>query len=198
MKQFNNYDNARKNAEFTGSARLPEGAYVCKILAVKFENGEAGFSDRIALQFDIAEGDQKDFFRTQYENNPNEDKKWKGSVRIYCPKDDGTEKDQWTANAFAKWMAAFEKSNNGYRWEWDENTLKGLVVGIVFGSTGTRINGKDIVYTEPRFAVDVDAVRKGNAPSAKFKAKGDYGKDAPVNSDGFMAIPETASDEIPF
>lgn len=63
MKQFNGFDEAKKAAQFTASAKLPEGAYVAKILGVKFEEGQNGLSDRIAIQFDIAEGEYKDFSR---------------------------------------------------------------------------------------------------------------------------------------
>lgn len=36
MKRFNGYDDAKKQAESVGAPKLPEGAYVCKILAVKY------------------------------------------------------------------------------------------------------------------------------------------------------------------
>lgn len=203
MKAFSNYDSAKKAAEATALPKLPAGAYICKILAVKFENGENGYSDRIAIQFDIAEGDYKDFFKKNYEANTAEDKKWKGSTRIYVPTDDGSEKDGWTKNTFAKWTTAFEKSNNGYSWDWDENKWKGLKVGIVFGETGTVIDGKQIVYTESRFPVATDSVSDGTAPVAKFKAKNGYTGNPDDNGagtagDGFFNIPAGTDEEIPF
>ena len=67
MKAFNGFDEAKKAAQYSGGAQLPAGAYVCKILNVKFENGTNGSSDMIAIQFDIAEGEQKDFFKNQYD-----------------------------------------------------------------------------------------------------------------------------------
>lgn len=192
MKQFNGFDEAKENAKNMGGAKLPAGAYVCKILGVKFQEGVNGNSDSIAIQFDITEGDQKDFFKTQYENNTSEDKKFKGKTSVYCPKDDGTEKDNWTKNAFAKWVNAFEDSNSGYSWDWDEKKWKGLTVGIVFGETGTVIDGKEIVYTEPRFACAAQVVREGKAPEAKFKSKNGYGENKPVQSnDGFMNVSST-------
>lgn len=200
MKQFGNYEEAKKSAQATGTMKLPVGAYVCKILSVKYETFDWG--DVIALAFDIIEGDQKGFFRTQYDNNQNEDKKWKGSVRINVPKDDGSEQDGWTKRSFAGWVDAFEKSNAGYLWDWDEKKWKDKVVGIVFGETGAVINGRDVVFTEARFAVEADKVRKGTAPEAKFKARKGYPSGnnggAASDQDGFLSVPAGTDEEIPF
>jgi hypothetical protein len=199
MKQFNGYSDAKKQAQATGGAKLPAGAYVCKVLGVRYEEGMNGNSDRLVLQFDITEGEQKDFYKEQYEANTSEDKKWKGVVRIYVPNDDGSEKDGWTKKSFAGWIDAIEKSNSGYSWNWDEQTLKNKEVGIVFGETGTVIDGKNIVYTEPRFGIEVEKVRSGKAPMAKFKSKNGYGtlKAAP-NDDDFMTIKDGVEEEVPF
>ena len=63
MKKFSNYDDAKKAAQNTGGAKLPAGAYVCKIMGVRYEEGQDGKSDVLVLQFDITEGEQKDFFK---------------------------------------------------------------------------------------------------------------------------------------
>ena len=196
MKKFSNYDDAKKAAQNTGGAKLPAGAYVCKIMGVRYEEGQDGKSDVLVLQFDITEGDQKDFFKKQYEANTADDKKWKGSIRIYVPTDDGSEKDSWTKRSFAGWIDAVEKSNSGYSWAWDENTLKNKSIGIVFGETGTVINGKNVVYTEARFGVDVEKVRSGKAPEAKFKTRNGYS--AKPQEDDFMTVPDNSAEEIPF
>lgn len=196
MKQFGNYEDAKRLAQATGSAKLPEGAYICKVLGVRYENGVNNAQDRIILQFDIAEGEYKDFFKKQYEGNSDEDKKWKGKVNIFIPKDDGTEQDNWTKRTFAGWTNAIEESNPGYSWDWDETKWKGKILGIVFGITGTKINGKSVTYTEARFATSVQKIKDGTAPTAKFKTK----KGFSVNSsnDDFMSIPGNAEEEIPF
>ena len=168
-------------------------------MGVRYEDGQDGKSDLIVLQFDITEGEHKDFFRKQFETNTDEDKKWKGVVRIYVPRDDGSEKDGWTKRAFAGWIDAFEKCNPGYMWDWDEGKLKGKTVGIVFGETGTVISGKEIKYTEPRFGIDVARVRDGSAPAAKFKAKNGYGKGVPQeDDDDFMTLSPEIEEKLPF
>lgn len=203
MKKFSGYDEAKEAAKNMGGERLPVGAYVCEIKNVKYVTGENGNSDRIDILFDIADGDHKDFFKNQYDANTSEDKKWKGRKSIYVPKDDGSEKDGWTKNSFAKWVNGFEDSNPGYKWDWKEDKWKGLKVGIIFGETGTVIEGKEILYTEPRFACDIKKVKDGSAPKAKFVAKNGYTgtkKNNTTSDSGseFMNIPEGEAEEIPF
>ena len=208
MKAFSGYDEAKEAAKYTAGERLPIGAYVCKILNVQYVEGTEDKSDYIEILFDIIEGDYKGFFKTQYDANTAEDKKWKGRKMIYIPKDDGTERDEWTKNAFAKWTNAFEDSNTGYKWDWKESKWKGLKVGIVFGETGTVIDGREIVYTEPRFACPDFKVENGTAPKAKFVAKKGFtgtkvnsnkSDDTPTpGSEEFMKVPEGKEEEIPF
>ena len=131
MKSFNGYDDAKKAAQVSALAKLPVGAYVCKVKEVRYESLDWG--DKIVLAFDIHEGEYKDFFAKQFEANTSEDKKWKGKVNIFVPKDDGSEKDGYTKRSFAGWTDSFEKSNKGYSWDWDEKKWKNKLVGIVFG-----------------------------------------------------------------
>lgn len=207
MKQFNGYAQAQENAKRTEGSRLPAGAYVCQIKNVQYVAGENGYSDRIDILFDITEGEYKDFFKKQYDSNTSEEKKWKGRKSIYVPKDDGSQKDEWTKNSFAKWTNGFEDSNEGYKWDWHEEKWKSLFVGIVFGDTGTVIDGKEIVYTEPRFACDVKAVRTGTAAKAKFVAKNGYtgngssdsgSGSAASSTNDFLNVADGVVEEIPF
>lgn len=203
MKQFNGFAEAQEAAKYSGSERLPVGAYECQIKNVQYVTGENGNSDRIDVLFDIAAGDYKDFFKKKYDADESEDKKWKGRKSIYVPRDDGSERDGWTKNTFAKWTNAFEDSNKGYKWDWKEEKWKGLNVGIVFGETGTVIEGREILYTEPRFPVSIDKVRDGSAPAAKFVAKNGYTgtKQNTSNNSGsedWMKVPEGKDEEIPF
>ena len=201
MKQFNGYDSAREKANFTGSAQLPVGGYVAKVIDVKYVDGQNGSSDRIVVAFDIEEGEYKGFFKKQFEENTQEDKKWKGKASIYVPNDDGTERDEWTRNAFARWTAAFEDSNNGYHWDWQEKKWKGLYIGVIYGEVGTVIEGKNVKYNECRFPASVDAIRKGNFKLPKLKKKNGYSEDAPTASnvpDEFVSIPDGTPEEIPF
>ena len=55
--------------------QLPKDAYVIKILSAKVARTSTGL-DQIVIAFDIAEGEYKDFYKSMYDRNQNEDKKW--------------------------------------------------------------------------------------------------------------------------
>lgn len=83
-----------KQAEATSFSELPKlqpGGYVVKILNIKVEPTDWG--SRLAIQFDIAEGEFKGFFDKLYKATPDEweNKKWKGSMRLSIPHDTGDE-----------------------------------------------------------------------------------------------------------
>lgn len=200
MKQFNGLTEAQEQAKAVGGQKLPSGAYVCRILGVKFQEGTDGKSDSIAIQFDIEEGEYKGFFKKQYEESTIEDKKYKGKTTIYCPRDDGSEKDGWTKRNFAGWINALEDSNPGYAWDWDENKWKNKVLGIVFRETGTVINGNAVVYTEAAFGCDAQLVRDGKAPIAKFKEREGYKEAiaAATQPTDFVNIPDNIAEELPW
>ena len=112
---------------------------------------------------------------------------------------DGSQQDQWTKNTFAKWTNSLEDSNDGYKWDWDETKWTGKKIGLVFGETGTNIDGKDIVYTECRYPVSVEAVKTGKAGEAKFKAKAGYGQStAGSGATDFVNVPDGIDEELPF
>ena len=202
MKVFQGYDKAKEAAQRAGSSRLPKGAYVCKILDVKYEEGKGGTNDFLKVQFDITEGEYAGFFKKRYEEDDSENKKFKGQTTIWIPADDGSEKDGYTKNTFAKWTTALEESNEGYKWDWDEKKWKDKAIGIVFGETGTVIEGKEIVYTDTRYPVSVEKVRTGKAGEAKFKSKNGYtgnGSSGSSNSStDFVNLPLDADEELPF
>lgn len=207
MRAFNGFDDAKKAAQASGIGRLPAAGYVCKILGVAYDAGTDGKSDVLTIQFDICEGEHADYFRKQYEANTSEDKKWKGVKRIYIPTDDGSERDGWTKKTFAGWIAAVEESNPGYAWDWDEKKLKGKTVGIVFGETGTVIDGKEIVYTEARFGASVEKIRSNDYPLAKFLKKNGYtgngvssaqSAQSGNNVPDFLQVSDSELDSLPF
>ncbi len=200
MKQFNGFEDAQKNARYTGSAKLPEGAYVANIMNVKYVPGENGNSDRIDIQFDIADGEYKGFFKKQYEENTQEDKKWKGKTSVYVPSDDGSERDGWTKNTFAKWTNALEDSNSKYKWDWDESKWKSLKVGLMFALTGNVIEGKEVTYTEVRYPLSVEEAKKPDIKIPAIKKRNGYtgnSSSAPVDN-SFVNVPDGVEEEIPF
>lgn len=199
IKKFNDYETTQS---YSNSTRLPEGGYVLKIENVRHEPGQNGNSDRIEVLFDVLEGEQKAFFRSNYESQTGEDKKWKGRTTIYCPKDDGSEQDKWTKRRFKTIMEHFEDSNSGYTWNWDEQSLKGRLIGGIFGEINTVIEGKQISYTGLRFTETVENIRNGKfkVPDPQYKnGATQTGKTSVQKTDenGFVNV-SAGEEEIPF
>jgi hypothetical protein len=70
-------------------------------------------------------------------------------------------------------MLALEDSNKGYRWDWNENSLKGLVSGALFRDKEYEYNGKTGFFTECFKLMDVEKIRTGNfkTPEPKTLSK---------------------------
>lgn len=166
MQAFKSYETAK--APVQGGERLPAGGY---ILVIKNAE-EVALSDggrKLRISFDIAEGEYKGFYADNYRAQRDEDKKWKGNYDAFVPKEDGSEKDGWTANAFKGTTTAIEESNSGYHWDWDETKLKGKTVGGVFGNKEYEINGNRGFYTDCRFLTSVENIRSGKFKLPKDK-----------------------------
>lgn len=164
MKAFNGY-----KAKKQGGAReiLPAGGYVAKILNAEEKRYDWG--DVLLISFDISEGERTGFFNKDYQENANEDKKWRGTYRLPIPKDDGSERDDWTKNTFGGAMWAIEESNLGYAWSWDEKTLKGKTVGVLFRNKEWEMNGNTGWTTECCKLESADDIRNGKFRMPKDK-----------------------------
>lgn len=199
MKPLKGYAQAQA---YSDNERLPVGGYVLKILDVKYRDDIRG--DVITLSFDIAEGEYKDFFARNYKAQTGEDKRWKGVYRLYVPKDDGSEQDAWTMRRFKTAIVNFEESNPGYHWNWDEQTLKGKLIGALFNNKEYELEGRHGFFTNCHSLVQAEKIRSGRfkVPDdtlLKKKMPSEYPAGAVPMGDGFMNIPDSVEDEgLPF
>lgn len=193
IKQYNGAKAQRRSG---GREILPAGGYVAKILDAKVEHQtyrDGTSADKLIVSFDIAEGNFIGFFKKDYNENTNEDKKWRGVYRLTIPKDDGSERDSWSKNTFNNFIYALEDSNPGYSWDWNEAMLKGKMIGVLFREEEWEYNGSTGMTTRC-YAVDaVSAIHEGKYKIAKPKLlKKDNAYPAPT--------PESVEDdgELPF
>lgn len=159
-----------KQAEATSFSELPKlqpGGYVVKILNIKVEPTDWG--SRLAIQFDIAEGEFKGFFDKLYKATPDEweNKKWKGSMRLSIPHNTGDEtKFKKSLGYFKSQIQAFENSNANLHIDcerdWDENVLKGKLVGALFNEKEWEKDGKTGWFTQCKRFVSANDIRSGN------------------------------------
>lgn len=178
---------------FEAQEKLPIGGYVLKIIKTKIETYSWG--QVLVLAFDIAEGEYTGFYQKNFDAQQN-DKKWKGTHRINLPKNDGSEKDEWSIKTLKSRMTAVEASNDGYVWNWDENSLVGKLVGGLFGNKEYEMDGKRGFYTDCRAFCSVERIRTGNftIPSDKLLNSNTNTANTAL-PEGFQAITD---DDIPF
>jgi len=180
----------------TDRAKLPVGAYVCKVKQTAIQQNSYG--DQLAILFDIAEGDHKDFYSRDFQQNPNPEKKWRGVIRVWLPKDDGSDKDEKTKRLFKGMVTSFEESNPGFHWNWDESTLVGKTIGIIYRNEEWEYNGRSGWSVKPLRCMSAGKVRSGDFTIPENKPlRGDaydVGYSAPANN-GMTAVSDP---DLPF
>jgi len=193
IKKFKDYATTQSYGEYK---QLPKGGYVIKVLGVDLNENSVG--QYVTLHCDIEEGEYKNFFADDYRNQQSEDKKWHCNYFINVPKDDGSERDNWTKRRFKTIIEAFEDSNIGYHFDWDEQKLKGLLIGGLFnireyekrdGSIGSATNLAQLCKVSN---ILNDTYKLPNDKLLQKKPA------VATDKDRFLSIPEGEDSELPF
>lgn len=193
IRKPNNWNEVQ---EFTDRQKLPVGAYVCKIKQVRIQDNS--FGSQLAMLFDISEGEYTDYFKKEFDSNTAQDKKWRGVLRVWLPKDDGSDKDEMTKRSFKGMVTAFEKSNLGYQWDWNENSLVGKTVGILFRNEEWDYNGKHGWAVRPFRAISSISVREEDFTLPKDKPLSNSQISAPAYPNPNNGYTEVEDEELPF
>lgn len=153
---------------------LPAGGYEAVILGAKVDKTENG-KEFLAIPVDITAGEFKDYFRQQFENSTFDDKKWKGIVKYFLPVNDGSKGDNFKKGMIKAMANALEASNMGYKWDWNEQNLKGKTIGIMvrdkeydfIDRQGTRRHGFSPEVFE---LVPLEIIQKGefSVPESRY------------------------------
>lgn len=104
---------------------LPIGAYECKIInAVENRNDQSG-KTTLKVMIDIANGEFKDYFKKRYDSNTAIDRKWDNNATKYLSFEGEN------TSYFKGFITCVENSNVGYKWNWEESTLRDKkIVGV--------------------------------------------------------------------
>lgn len=159
MKPINNWENIQPPSAIEN---LPAGAYVCELKKVSVCDNRNGNGQHLKFEFDVCEGEFKDFFAKDYRSQNREDKFWSGVLYQNIP-DESDPKYATKAGFFKRVFDYIEASNPGYRWDWNEAALKGKKVGITFGEE-EKMSQRGNVYTvtKAKDIITVESVRSGN------------------------------------
>lgn len=161
IKKFGGYDDIQV---FEGGASIEPGGYELQIIGAKVEK----FSncEILKVAFDIINNDKyAGFYSTRFKSAKAQDPnaKWGGVFDVFIPKDDGTELDGYTKQAFKRFITSVEHSNQGYAWDWNENSLNGKTFGGVFGKEQFEAKDGALKFTvKCRFPRSIESIRSGN------------------------------------
>ena len=190
-----NRNNRRKVFE-----ALPKGAYVIKILSAKMTTSSWG-EEQIAIAYDIAEGEYKDFYKGQFDRNTSEDKKWPIDAIFYLtiPHDGCAD---YVVTNYDSFFADLEDSNNGFVFSGDEKALKGKLIGAKMHIRQTEYNGNVYNHTRMKWSCVADDVRNGKAgrlPNDKLvDSSGTSGNGSLADSYASGGFSNSDDDEISF
>ena len=193
IRKPNNWNEVQ---EFTDRQKLPLGAYVCKIKQVRVQDNS--FGSQLCMLFDISEGEYANYFKKDFDSNTAQDKKWRGLLRVWLPKDDGSDNDEITKRTLKGMTTAFENSNPGYAWDWNENSLVGKTVGILFRNEEWDYNGKNGWAVRPFRAISADTVRNEEYTLPKDKPLKNKQSVAPSYTNPNNGYEEVEDEELPF
>lgn len=158
INEIKGWDSIKSGGDYE---TLEKGGYVVKILNAKQEVSRHG-NEMLVIFFDIKEGEKAGFFKRRYDSQKadNPDAKWQGTYYATLPTEKMTEKGYtFSAQRLKRLAEALEESNVAYKWDWDENKLKGLTVGAVFGREEYEGNdGKRRWSTKVRYFCSQDEI----------------------------------------
>lgn len=173
--------------------RLTASGHICQIKGVENLLSKKGH-EMLSCRLEIHEGSEYDgmFGDRAKTMGPG---KWpnNGILRQIVTNADGT-----TNNRFAQLIHAIEHSNPGYEWKWQEGTLEGKHVGIIFREKEyIRNDGTVGTAVEPFVACSTDRILKGSYSVPAKRTLEDQGITRPGQApDGFTAA--ATEDDLPF
>lgn len=191
MKKPAGYDEAKSSSY--KSKKLPAGAYEVEILnaAVREEYG----IEKLILQIDIASGDYKGYFKSNYDyqfKNPRKGQKakWKGTFKQAT--------SGKSVDYFKSLIKIIEDSNDGYKFDFDEKTLKGKKLGMIFKDKSFfNDDGDEIHYIAADTPLTLDDLYAGNYDIPVTKSD-NPSKQTPKKSTADEMVDDDKEMEIPF
>ena len=174
MQKFDGYDELKVNE---GYEKLKVGGHICKILDAKVveytSQKDNKKYEQLTLKIDIAEPDeQAGYYERRFANDAKTDAlnaKWKGYHKISVPTN---ESEEFIKTNFKRFTTSVEKSNPGYVWNWQENTLIGKIFGGVFGLEEFQNDrGEVIPFSRIRYVRSTENIDKAEIPDVKLVNK---------------------------
>lgn len=163
MKRIDNWDSIEVK-EFGEYEKFELGGKKCKIVNVK--NFTYNGVEKVSLELDVIDGENKGYFQKKYDERPDNAKFWDDGATISFPTDLKEDKDKTYVKGL---ITAIESYNSNYKWNWDEQSLKDKYINVNFSLKEYRGNDGNI-YTKPqvyRYINSKDNFKEDYIPSVR-------------------------------
>ena len=202
MKKIDNWNEIEAKGMDDFKA-LPIGAYECKIINAVDNHHEQSGKTTLKVMVDIASGEYKDYFKKRYDSNTAIDRRWDNNATKYLAFEGEN------TSFFKGFITTVENSNVGYKWNWEESTLRDKKIVGVFqyeeyekqdGTRGIKVRLTKFRSLEKLKEIEVsDSIKMLDGSYVTYD---DYMErkenlSSKVN-DLFGDIPEISSDDLPF
>ena len=191
MKGYADWDNMQEK-EVGEVQRIPAGGYVMRILGAEITMSRNG-NEMLNLALEVNEGEYKDYFAERFEQKKgfNADAKWPCIFRQLTRGN--------SAGYLKRLIGNIERSNQGYSFKannFDENTLKGKLVGFIFRDEEWEYNSKKDFTAKPYASRTVDDIRNKKfevpKPLLLDGSKGDTSATSAATSNGNDMIDQSS------
>jgi len=196
MQKPNNYENTQ-TGDFTPVTLGGHFAVIKNVSERETKNGDPMIV--VSIDFDKKD-EQEGYFTEQFKKDVRPDKKYPNQAVNYIT----TEYQNACTKAFKSFMKAFCESNgideNKIKWGADFATqFKNKKIGVVYGEVEELYNGEVKMRRKIRWFCDYAKASEQTIPDARLLDE----KDRPAattkkSDDGFMNIPDSLDEEIPF
>ena len=197
MNKPSGYDEVRPSGDFTPINLGGHYAVIKKVEEKESKTGKA----MIVVYYDFDTKDsQPAYFMNEFRNDVRPEKKWPFAGSKYIMQADYNVPNK-VSRDFKTFCTCVEKSNN-YSIQWGDNwgeQFKNKKIGVVFGEVESEYNGKIYKRHEPRWFCNIDKVESANVPAPKT-FNGAHSNSAPQtgNTNGFINVPDSAVEDVPF
>ena len=177
---------------FDGSfEQMTPGGHICRITGARVETNSYG-SEQLVLALDVQEGGKYDGYYAKLfkdRQSQNQNAKWPCVFRQFTMTSDGS-----ASPYFKGLIKCVEESNLGYKWNWQEATLRDKMIGVIFREEEFEAQDGTIKTTiRPAFIRTVARIREGvDVPEIK-RLNGKTGNS--LTNAGFTQVDD---EELPF
>lgn len=161
MTRFENWNEI--TATESSNVKLPAGTYKCRIVGAQQQVSKKN-NEMLVLALDIIEGEFKDYFMNKWKEK--KDATTDGST----PKYPCLMYNLWTPERAGqcKWMIDLLEKNNNFKWDFNEASLAGKIIGVTFRDEEFLTQDGQLRMTaKPYRLVALDKIADAKVPEPK-------------------------------